>query len=146
MKCIYLELDQILAIHDTLIEEIGGSMGLRDAGLLESAAYQPRQSFGGEDLYPDIFSKAAAYAFSISENQPFIDGNKRTAATIAAVFLDINGFLLDCPEGQVYETMMKLANKQLTRESLADWFRKNCKKKSAKKAASGKKTPSKKSK
>lgn len=121
-------------------------MGLRDAGLLESAAYQPRQSFGGEDLYPDIFSKAAAYAFSISENQPFIDGNKRTAATVAAVFLDINGFLLDCPEGQVYETMMKLANKQLTRESLADWFRKNCKQKSAKKKSPRKKTSPKKSK
>ena len=145
MKCLYLELDQIMAIHDTLIEEIGGSLGLRNPGLLKSGAHQPQQSFGGEDLYPDLFSKAAAYAFSISENQPFIDGNKRTAATVAAVFLDINEFLLDCPEGQVYETMMKLANKHLTRESLAEWFRKNCKKKSPKQKSSRKKSPSKKS-
>lgn len=128
MPTVYLTFEHIMAIHDTLIEKLGGSFGLRDRGLLESAIYLPMQTFGGEELYPDLFEKAAVYAFSISENQPFIDGNKRTAASVAAVFLDINGYQLDCPQGQVYETMMKLANKQLSRDELALWLKKNTQK------------------
>ncbi len=132
MKTLYLSLEHIHAIHDTMIEEFGGSFGVRDHGSVESCAGQPMHSFGGEDLYPSLFDKAAVYAFSISENQPFIDGNKRTAATVAAAFLDINGYVMDCPKGQIYDVMMALANKQLTREELAQWFQKNSKKKSAK--------------
>lgn len=133
MTVSYLSVEHIVAIHDTLIEEFGGSFGLRDRGLLESAAMQPQQAFGGEDLYPTLFEKAAAYAFFISENQPFIDGNKRTAASVAGVFLDINGYALDCPSGQVYDVMMKLANKTLTRDRLADWLRENSAQKRGKK-------------
>ena len=114
-----------MAIHDLMIDQLGGSYGVRDMGLVESATMQPRQSFGGFELYPSLFEKAAAYAFFISENQPFIDGNKRTAASVAGVFLDINGYDLNCEKGQVYETIMKLANKKLTREKLAIWFEKN---------------------
>jgi death on curing protein len=126
MKILYLSLEHIHAIHDTMIEEFGGSFGVRDRGLVESCARQPIQSFGGV---------AATYAFSISENQPFIDGNKRTAATVAAAFLDINGYEIDCPKGQIYEVMMDLANKRLTRENLSRWFQKHSKKKSAKRRA-----------
>jgi len=117
-------LNQIIAIHDTLIQEFGGSYGIRDQGLLESAIQQPFQSFSGEDLYPTIFDKAAAIAFFISENQPFIDGNKRTAASAAGVFLDVNGHELNCPSGQLYDVMMQLANKQISREELSKWFQK----------------------
>lgn len=133
MAVSFLSVEHVVAIHDTLIEEFGGSFGLRDGGLLESAAMQPQQAFGGEDLYPTLFDKAAAYAFFISENQPFIDGNKRTAASVAGVFLDINGYELNCPSGQVYDVMMKLANKTLTRDQLAEWFRKKSVKKRGKK-------------
>ena len=129
----YLSVGHIIAIHDTLIEEFGGSFGLRDHELLESASTQPMQSFGGEDLHPTLFDKAAAYAFFISENQPFIDGNKRTASSVSAVFLDINGFELNCPSGEIYETMMNLANKRLSREGLVKWFKKNSLKKGRKK-------------
>ena len=66
MSIFYLSVEHIIAIHDTLIKEFGGSFGLRDPGLLESAASQPEQSFGGEDLFPTLFEKAAAYAFFIS--------------------------------------------------------------------------------
>ncbi len=125
MKIHYLELEHVIAIHDILIEELGGSFGLRDQGLLESAVRQPEQSFGGHELYPSIFDKAAAYAFFISENQPFIDGNKRTAASTAAVFLDLNGYEINCPPGKIYEVMMKLANRKLKKEALAEWFRAN---------------------
>lgn len=126
MKIQYLTLQHVMAIHDTMIEEFGGSYGIRDEGLLDSAINQPRQTFGGVDLYPTLFDKASVYAFQISENQPFIDGNKRTAAGTAAVFLSINGYELECPEGQVYETIMKLANKKLSREEFAKWLKDNC--------------------
>ncbi len=125
----YLSLEHVMAIHDTLVEKFGGILGLRDRGLLESAIHQPEQSFGGVDLYPTLFDKAASYAFSISENQPFLDGNKRTAASVAGVFLDINGYELDCPSGQVYKVMMDLANKRISREGLSQWFQKNSVKK-----------------
>lgn len=134
MTVSYLSAEHIVAIHDTLIEEFGGSFGLRDGGLLESATMQPQQAFSGKDLYPTLFEKAAAYAFFISENQPFIDGNKRTAASVAGVFLDVNGHELNCPSGEVYDVMMKLANKKLPRNQLVDWFQKNSVKKRRKKS------------
>lgn len=125
MSVFFLSVEHVIALHDTLIEEFGGTYGLRDKGLLESAVTQPRQSFGGEDLYPSLFDKAAAYAFFISENQPFLDGNKRTAATVAGVFLDLNGYEIDCAQGQIYEMMMQLANKAIPRDDLAAWFSRN---------------------
>jgi death-on-curing protein len=129
MSVQYLSIEHVIAIHDLLIEQFGGSYGIRDQGLLESATHQPQQTFGGQDLYPTLFDKAAAYSFFISENQPFIDGNKRAAASVAAVFLDLNGYLVDCPEGQIYETIMKLANKKISKNDLAGWYQKNCVKK-----------------
>ncbi len=124
---IYLTKRQVLAIHDVLIEKYGGIKGLRDEGLLESALAQPRQSFFGEDLYKAIFSKAAAYGFSLSENQPFIDGNKRVAVSVMATFLMVNRLRMTCDQENLYKTIMKLANKQLTREELARWLKKNSK-------------------
>lgn len=121
----YLTLEQVVAIHDTLIEEFGGSFGIRDKGLLDSAIGQPKQSFGGQELFADIYEKAAAYAFFVMANHPFIDGNKRTAATAAAVFLDLNGYEIDCAEGKIYSLMMDLSNKRISRDDLIGWFRKN---------------------
>jgi death-on-curing protein len=90
----YLTPEQILFLHARLIEETGGSHGLRDLGLLESAAARPRATFGGEDLYPDLFSKAAALMDSLIHNHPFVDGNKRTGITAAGLFLVRNGYRL----------------------------------------------------
>lgn len=129
MNTKYLEVEHIVSLHDVAIEKFGGTLGTRDHKLLESAAHQPRQSFGGEELYPTLFDKAAAYAYFISENQPFLDGNKRTAISTAAVFLDVNGYEIDAPQGALYEVMMDLANKRMTREEFTDWFRKNSKRK-----------------
>lgn len=124
----YLELSHILAMQESLIQKYGGIYGLRDPGLLESAVSQPRQSAFGEDIFPDIFSKASAYAFYLSENQPFLDGNKRIATAAALVFLKINGYELNFSSLELYETMMKLANKQLSRDELALWLKKNTQK------------------
>lgn len=137
----YLELQHILAMQEVLIEKFGGMHGIRDQGLLESAIAQARQSAFGEDIFKDLADKAAAYAFYLSENQPFIDGNKRIATAAALTFLRLNGMQTQFSNAELYETIMKMANKQLTRETLADWFRKNCKKKSAKKKSPRKKLP-----
>jgi death-on-curing protein len=118
-----------VALHDIGIREFGGTMGLRDKGLLESAAFQPQQSFGGEELYPTLFDKASAYAYFISESQPFLDGNKRTAISAAAVFLDLNGYEVRVAQGAIYDVMMEVANKRMDRNQLADWFKKNSRKK-----------------
>lgn len=118
----YLKLSHVIAMHRVLIEKYGGLDGIRDRGLLESAIAQPEQSVFGEDLFPDIPSKAAAYAYYLSENQPFIDGNKRIAAATAITFLRLNHAELNADSKQVYEVIMKLATKQLSREKFVCWF------------------------
>jgi|SRR3989338_2580418 len=130
---VYLELKHVAAIHDALIEQYGGTLGLRDEGLLDSAIAQPAQAVFGEEIFPDVPSKCAAYAYYISENQPFLDGNKRTAVATALTFLRLNGYDLKLPlekaNQNLYDLMMKLANKEISRNQLADWFRKNSKRK-----------------
>lgn len=121
----YLTIEEVTALHGISITEFGGLEGLRDLGLLESAVLQPQQSFGGEDLYSTLWEKGASLAYSISENQPFLDGNKRTAALSMLVFLDINGYEVIVDRGEIYETIIKVANKQFLREDLANWLKKN---------------------
>jgi death-on-curing protein len=87
----YLTIPQILFLHARLIEETGGSQGLRDLGLLEAASARPQATFGGEELHPDLFEKAAALMDSLINNHPFIDGNKRTGIATAGIFLLQNG-------------------------------------------------------
>ncbi len=91
---VFLTVEQILFLHARLIEETGGSHGVRDVGLLESATMRPRATFDGKDLYPDLFSKAAALMDSIIRNHPFVDGNKRTGIAAAGVFLLQNNHIL----------------------------------------------------
>ncbi len=128
MNTEYLELSHIIAMHRVLIEKYGGLDGIRDQGLLESALAQPQQSAFGEDIFPDLPSKAAACAYYLSENQPFIDGNKRIATAAAITFLRLNQWDLKASEMEVYETIMQLANKKISRKKLATWFKKNSKK------------------
>ena len=90
----YLSAEQILFIHARLIEETGGRHGVRDLSMLLSALGRPQASFDDQDLYPDLFSKAAALMDSLIRNHPFVDGNKRTGATAAGVFLRRNGYRL----------------------------------------------------
>lgn len=125
MKWIYIKKQQVLVLHHILIQKYGGTEGLRDQGLLDSALAQPSQSAFGEDLYPDVYSKAATYGFCLSENQPFLDGNKRVAVSVMATFLMTNGYELTCTPRELYETIMKLTNKKLTKGSFAKWLKKN---------------------
>jgi death-on-curing protein len=91
---IFLELDELLAIHASRIERYGGGLGIRDVGLLQSALQMPRAQFGGQYLHSSLEEMAAAYLFHIAQNHPFIDGNKRAALGAMIAFLGLNGFWL----------------------------------------------------
>ena len=105
----YLYPHQVLYLHKRVIEVSGGSQGVRDQGLLESAVFRPQASFGGQDLYPDLFSKAAALGHSIIKNHPFIDGNKRTGFEAMNLFLRINGHDIQATEEVAFRFVLKVA-------------------------------------
>ncbi|MDO8655407.1 MAG: type II toxin-antitoxin system death-on-curing family toxin [bacterium] len=110
-------------IHLDQIERYGGATGTRDVALLESALAMPAASFGGEPLHAGLHEMAAAYAFHICQNHPFVDGNKRTALACALVFLDLNGVALIDPQQRLYDTISEVASGRLEKRGLADVFR-----------------------
>ena len=120
----YLTAEQVLFIHSRLIDETGGSHGVRDLGLLQSAVSRPKATFGSENLYPDICHKAAALMESIIKNHPFIDGNKRTAITSAGIFLQKNGYLLETTQNELELFIIKVATGKVSFENIVEWFKK----------------------
>lgn len=111
-----------IAVHRMVLAEHGGSDGLRDESLLDSALARPRQRFtyGGE---PSIFELAASYSYGLARNHPFIDGNKRIALTIGALFLELNGYSLQAPEPETVVIFKQLAAGNRAEQDLANWFR-----------------------
>src|SRR5271168_3056891 len=114
----------VLAMHSEQLSEHGGSNGIRDETLLDSALAKPLNVFDYADE-PDIFRLAASYAFGIARNDAFIDGNKRTSLVVSITFLDRNGWDIVAPKDEVYFTFLYLAEGSLSEEQLADWFRKH---------------------
>jgi len=119
----YLTLAEVLELHRTVLERWGGAGGIRDINALESALAQPRQSFGGQDLYPDLATKAAALCFSLVLNHPFVDGNKRVGHAAMEVFLLLNGHELRATVDEQEQLMLRLAAGQLKRDALAEWVK-----------------------
>jgi len=119
----FLDLASVIVIRVDQIQRYGGRVGVGDFGLLESALAMPRASFGGEWLHRDRFEMAAAYAFHLCRNHPFIDGNKRTGLACALIFLDINGISIEDPDGRLYQTMMDTASGSLGKLGLAQVLR-----------------------
>ncbi len=119
----YLTFAEVLQLHHSVLERWGGAGGIRDLGILESALAQPHQSFGGQDLYPDVTSKAAALCFSLVLNHPFIDGNKRMGHAAMETFLMINGHELHAPVDEQEQVMLDLAAGNLTRDSFVEWVK-----------------------
>jgi death-on-curing protein len=119
----YLSVEQILEIHSFQLEEFGGRSGVRDLPALESAAARPAMSFGGEDLYPDMASKTGSLFHSLVMNHPFVDGNKRTAAHAALVFLMENGWEPTFGAAELVDVTMSAARGEMSVESLTIWFR-----------------------
>lgn len=126
---VFLTLDQILYIHGEQTRSLGGSTGVRDMGLLQSALAMPSAGFGGQPLHEDIFHMAAAYLFHITSNHPFIDGNKRVGAMAADVFLEINGYHLppSC-ETEFERLVFGTAQGKVVKAMIAAFFRKNSRK------------------
>ena len=116
---VFLTVGDVLALHIDQIREFGGSEGLRDEGGLESAVAQASATYGGKYLHTGLFEMAAAYAFHIAENHPFVDGNKRAALNAAIVFLGLNGFDVVDDEGCLYDAMMGLASGEVGKGQMA---------------------------
>ena len=124
MEFRFLSLTDVLELHEMQLESYGGATGIRDHGLLESAVMMPQASFGGEFVHKGFFEMAAAYAFHIAENQPFVDGNKRTALASALVFLDWQDIEINDPDEELYNAMIGIAQKTLDKAGLANIFQK----------------------
>lgn len=116
---VFLTLAELLEIHHMMIDLYGGDTGIRSQGMLESALAMPESGFGDELFHPTLFSMAAAYAFHIAQNQPFVDGNKRTGIAAGLAFLELNGVTVPDPKGRLYEAMIAIAEKKMTKADLA---------------------------
>ena len=115
--------DAVYAIHKRQIAEHGGSDGVRDEGLLLSALARPQNLLVYSEKTPDISALAAALAFGIAKNHPFIDGNKRTALVVGRTFLLLNGYNLEATQEEKYLTFLRLAEGNLSEKDLASWIR-----------------------
>jgi death-on-curing protein len=120
---IYLSVEQVLFLHDRLIEETGGEHGVRDLGGLESALARPKAAFGDTEFYPDIMSKAAVLMDGLTRTHAFIDGNKRISISIAALFLQMNGYRLTATNSELEEFAIHVTAMNPGLEQIADWFR-----------------------
>ncbi len=120
---ILLPFAAVVGIHARLLDLYGGTPGIRDRGLLDSALAQPKATFDGAYLDPDIWSMAAAYGYHLCLNHAFLNGNKRVAAVAMVTFLRANGEAVRYDEVELYTTMMGLAEGKVDKPALAAWLR-----------------------
>jgi death-on-curing protein len=122
-QVLFLTLAEVIEIHADQIERYGGQKGIRDINLLSSALAMPQASFEGTFLHPTLVEMAAAYAYHLSQNHPFVDGNKRTGLAASLVFLELNGVTVSDPKGRLYEAMMVIASGKLSKGKLTTVLR-----------------------
>jgi len=125
----FLTLSEVLMILEDQISNYGGIYGVRDKNLLSSAIYMPEASFDGKYLHETIPAMAAAYTFHICQNHPFIDGNKRVALASSLVFLDINGYEINCKNETLYNEIINVAKGEVKKEELIKFYERYSKKK-----------------
>jgi death on curing protein len=121
----YLLPEQVLFIHARLIDETGGAHGVRDLGLLLAALARPQATFDRQERYPDLFSKAAALVESLLQNHPFVDGNKPTGITSAAMFLQLNGYKLTVSNAELEKFTFAMVLEHPPLPEIAGWFKNN---------------------
>jgi death on curing protein len=124
----YLSGEGILVIHNEIVEETGGLHGVRDVGLLASAVERPKMRYAGKELYKGVFRKAAVYFDSLARHHVFVDGNKRTAVSVSARFLFLNGYELMVSNKEIVDFTLRVISEKLDTEVVADWLKKNSKK------------------
>lgn len=120
----FLTLAEVIEVHVDQIRRYGGQGGVRDFGLLESALAQPEASFGGEWLHKDLHEMAAAYAYHLCQNHPFVDGNKRAALACALVFLELNGVTIRDPKGLLKDALLRMASGKMSKTEFTQLLRK----------------------
>ena len=118
----WLTEEQLIYLHDELIRATGGSQGLRDKNLLQSALYSPLQTFDSSELFPTIQQKAARLACGLTQNHPFVDGNKRIGAHAMLVVLELNGIQLHYTQRELTDTFLRLAASEIGYDELLAWL------------------------
>ncbi len=121
-EAVWVLTEVVTAVHHVLLAEHGGIAGIRDTGLLDSALNRPKQRFAYAGDF-SIFDLAASYSCGLAMNHPFVDGNKRVALTVAAIFLELNGYSLNAPEAEAVVIFEQLAAGDLTEKALSSWFK-----------------------
>lgn len=119
---IFFEYEQVVKLHSSLISKTGGMDGVRDANLLDSALKAPFQTFGGNDLYPDILDKASQLCYSLIENHPFADGNKRIGVHLTLLFLKLNNIELRYSQQEIIDFGLGVASGKLNKDDIKDWM------------------------
>ncbi len=117
-----LTLEQVLILHNRVIEQSGGSIGIRDKGILESALAQPYMTYGGQELYPTLIEKVAALGFSLINNHPFVDGNKRIGHAVVEVTLLMNCYEIQAEVDTQEAIILAIAASDLSKESFLEWL------------------------
>ncbi len=119
---IFFDLEQVVKLHSSLIAKTGGMDGIRDENLLDSALNSLFQTFDGNELYPDIFDKAAQLCYSLVENHPFADGNKRTGVHLTLLFLKLNGEKIEYTQSELIDFGLGIASGKMTKDSIKEWL------------------------
>jgi len=120
---IIITTEEIIEVHNKLIQATGGSHGIRDMRLLESSVMSCTQTFGSEELYPTVIEKASRLAFSVCKNHPFIDGNKRVAVTVLLVVLRMNGVTLSFTQQELITLGLGIADGSIDYDNIIEWVR-----------------------
>lgn len=118
----YLSIREVLEIHNQILQLSGTLGGVRDLGALESAVAQPRMTFGAEDLYSTLVEKASALGFSIIQNHPFIDGNKRTGHAAMETFLVLNNAVIDATTDEQVDIVLAIASGMMKKDQFTEWL------------------------
>ncbi len=122
---IFFESEQIIKLHNSLISKTGGMDGVRDKNLLDSAIKSPFQTFDGKELYPDLYDKASQLCYSLIENHPFADGNKRIGVHLTLLFLKINNEELKYTQKELIDFGFNIASGKMTRDDIKEWLLKH---------------------
>ena len=122
---IFFESEQIIKLHNSLISKTGGMDGVRDKNLLDSAIKSPFQTFDGKELYPDLYDKASQLCYSLIENHPFADGNKRIGVHLTLLFLKINNEKLKYTQKELIDFGFNIASGKMTRDDIKEWLLKH---------------------
>ncbi len=118
----YITISEALGVYERVMDATGGLTGIRDLGALESAIAQPYMTFDGNELYPSLTEKAAALGFSLIQNHPFADGNKRTGHAVMEGFLVVNGYEINASTDEQVEVILSVASGKLSRDKFTEWL------------------------